>query len=53
VGFVQLLVDELFADVVLGGDVGDWHAAKGGNCELLTSLPRKQCRDAALGLIGG
>jgi hypothetical protein len=53
VGFAQLLIDELAADVVLQGDLGDRHAGKGGQGQLLARRPIQQGCGAGGGLPWG
>ena len=53
VGFVQLPIDELAADAMLQGNLGDGQAGKGGEGKSLTRPRIQQCRDAGVALSRG
>ena len=53
VGMVELLVDELAADVLVLGEVGDGYASQGIEGKLLAGRPGQQGSAAGLGRLGG
>jgi hypothetical protein len=52
-GLVELLVDELATDVLVGGDVGDGDASKSVKGQLLAGWPRQGGGATGMGLVWG